>query len=345
MIKVLIIDDSSVQQELLAHILSEDPEIKVIDKASNGEEGARKACSKKPDVIIMDIHMPKMNGIEATKKIMSTCPTPIIILSGSSSSTELSQTFQAIEAGAVSVVEKINYNTGNTQSFIQTVKLMSEVKVVKRYAHLQKRTKADAPPPYSTVASEVHDFRAIAIGASTGGPIVLQEIFKHCPKSFPPMLVVQHITPGFLEGLVEWLHHTTGLAFKIAVHGEPLLPSHVYFAPDNVHMGVDSGKRVVLSSSEPEHGHRPSVSFLLRSVAKAMNQHALGILLTGMGKDGADGLKLMRDAGCFTIAQNEESSLVYGMPAEAVALDAATAVFSPMDTVNFIKKQTHGLQQ
>jgi two-component system chemotaxis response regulator CheB len=170
----------------------------------------------------------------------------------------------------------------------------------------------------------------VGIGASTGGPPVLQAILSALPRDFPaPILIVQHIARGFLPGMVEWLGQTTGQHVHIAAHGAVPLPGHAYIAPDDFQLGVSSGGRLTLARDEPENGLRPSVSWLFRSLADNQGSGAVGVLLTGMGKDGAAELKRMRDRGSMTIAQDRESSVVHGMPGEAIALDAATQVLSP----------------
>jgi two-component system chemotaxis response regulator CheB len=174
------------------------------------------------------------------------------------------------------------------------------------------------------------EIRVVAIGASTGGPIVLQTILSRLPKNFlVPVLIVQHMASGFIHGFAEWLSQSSRLPVHVAANREYLLPGHAYVAPDGFQMGVEMGGRIALSKDEPENGLRPSVSYLFRSVAKVFGPNAVGVLLTGMGKDGAEELKLMRQKGAVTIAQDEESSVVHGMPGEAIELDATTYVLSP----------------
>ena len=200
MIRVLLVDDSPLQLELLTHILSADPKIEIIATAEDGEDAILKVKKYKPDVVTMDIHMPKLNGIEATKKIMATCPVPIIIICGCSSSPEIADTFNAIEAGAVSVTKKINFGQDDPALFIEMVKLMSEIKVVRRLEHLQiKRQDKKTSNSLTKIASKTVE--VIAIGASTGGPLVLKTLFENLSNHFPPILVVQHIASGFIEGI------------------------------------------------------------------------------------------------------------------------------------------------
>ena len=334
-IKVLVVEDSRVIAEFLIHLLHSDPQIRVVGTASDGEEALAAAQRTKPDVITMDIHMPKVNGFEATRSIMENCPTPVVIVSGSASIDEVATNFRAIEAGALAVVARPSgighpQHEATARELVGTVKLMSEVKVVKRWRGYGRRSvplqtsQEDAMPPGGFRA------KAVAIGASTGGPIALQTIFSGLPKDFPlPILVVQHMSPGFAQGFVEWLSRSTGFPIRVAVHGEPLLPAQAYLAPDDFHMGVQAGNHILLARDERENGMRPSASFLFRSVKGALGPNAVGVLLTGMGIDGAEELKNLKEAGAFTIAQDEESSVVHGMPGQAIKIGAAKLVLPP----------------
>jgi len=267
---------------------------------------------------------------------METQPVPIIIVSGSSSAGEVAMTFKAMEAGALAVVARPkgighpDYET-TAKELIQTVKLMSEIKVVRRWPRLKKAT--HLPTPRGEVGETLPAIQVVAIGASTGGPIALQTILSSLPRDFPvPVLIVQHISAGFLEGFVHWLAQSSSLPVHIASEGECLLPGHGYVAPEGLHMVVKTRNRIALSTSEPKDGLRPSVSYLFNSVAQVFGQNAIGALLTGMGKDGALGLKLMKDKGAITIAQDESSSVVYGMPGEAINISAATYVL-PLERI------------
>ena len=331
MIRVLVVEDSPVVREFLVHILGSDHEIQVVGTATDGEEAVQAARSKTPDVITMDIHMPRMDGCEATRKIMETTPTPIVVVSGSSDTGEVATTFHALEAGALAAVPRPNGighpdHDATVKELIQTVKLMSEVRVVRRWGRRQGEL-LKSPVREALIERTQASIEAVAIGASTGGPIVLQKILSGLPKDFPvPVLIVQHIAPGFIHGFVEWLSHSSGLLIQLPKHGEPILPGRAYLAPDGFHMEVRSGGLIALSPEGPENGLRPSVSYLFRSVATVYGRHAIGVLLTGMGKDGAEELKLMKEIGAVTIVQDLASCVVQGMPAEALRLDAATYV-------------------
>ncbi|MDD2734135.1 MAG: chemotaxis-specific protein-glutamate methyltransferase CheB [Desulfuromonadaceae bacterium] len=334
MIRVLIVEDSQVEQQLLAHILSADPHITVVGIANDGEKALSSLERLKPDVITMDIHMPKLNGFDTTRRIMESNPLPIIIVSGSYDAFDTDKSFRAIEAGALAILRKPigpghpGYQN-DAAELIRTVKTMSEIKVVKRWPRF--RNAAPVPPLPAVAARITHDkIRVVAIGASTGGPAIIQEIFSALPKNLSaPLLVVQHMASGFMDNFVKWLCATSGFPSHIAVNGEYPAPGHAYFAPDGLHMLVGRDNRIILSGEEPENCLRPSVSRLFRSVAETFGSNALGVLLTGMGRDGAADLKLLRDKGAVTVAQDEESSIIFGMPGEAVKLGAAEFILPP----------------
>lgn len=334
MIKVLIVEDSAVVREFLVRILGSDPAIQVVGTANDGEEALEAVRRWQPDVITMDIHMPKLDGVEATRGIMETHPTPIVIVSGSTDPREVATTFHAMEAGALAVLRRpagIGHpdHEATARELVQTVKLMSEVKVVRRWPRVRREISAPGPPE-PVVGRAPAGVEVIAIGASTGGPPVLQTILAGLPNDFPaPVLIVQHMAPGFTAGFVEWLAQSSGLPVHMATHRESMLPGHVYVAPDDFQMKVERGGRIVLARDEPENGLRPSVSYLFRSLAEVYGGQAVTGLLTGMGRDGAAELKLLREKGAVTFAQDKESSVVHGMPGEAIKLDAATLILRP----------------
>lgn len=334
MIKVLVVEDSPVVREFLVHILGADSGIQVIGTANDGEQALAAVARQRPDVITMDIHMPKLDGLEATRRIMETYPTPIVIVSGSSDPREVSTTFRAMEAGAVAVLCRpagIGHpdHEASARELVQTVKLMSEVKVIRRWPKVGRQLEVPRTGQANSAQVEAK-VKVIAIGASTGGPPVLQTILAALPKDFPlPLLIVQHMATGFTQGFVQWLAQTSSLPVHLAAHDEPVRPGHVYVAPDEFQMGVERGERIVLTKDEPENGLRPSVSYLLRSVAEVYGRDAVAGLLTGMGRDGADELKRLKEKGAVTFAQDKDSSVVHGMPGAAIQLDAATFVLPP----------------
>ena len=341
MIRVLMVEDSPVAQEFLMHIFESDPEIRVIGIAENGLEAFDMANMKRPDVITMDIHMPIMDGYEATRKIMESVPTPIVIVSSSTRSKEVSSTFRAMEAGALAVILRpsgIGHPDHDQASrdLIRTVKTMSEIKVVRR-AFEKNREKAALRATVPQAPETPLDIQVIAIGASTGGPPALQKILSGLPHDLAfPILIVQHIAKGFIEGFREWLSNTSSIPVHMALHEGHLLPGHGYIAPDNFQMGIEAGPRIVLSDRPPENGLRPAVAALFRSVAQVLGPQAVGILLTGMGRDGAEELKAMKEKGAITIAQDKETSIVHGMPGEAIKIDAAKYILPPEGIAEFL---------
>lgn len=350
MIKVLIVEDSRVMQQLLSFTICSDPDLEVVGICNDGEEALEAVKKLHPDVIAMDWHMPKLDGMQATRIIMEINPTPIVIVSASSSAKDVALSFKMIEAGALAIVQKPpsidhpDYKK-EAQELIQTLKLMSEVKMVRRISHISKKPVPAEPPIGIEISTEI---QIIAIGASTGGPLVLQKILSELPKNLPvPLLIVQHISLGFTTGFVEWLMNTTNFPLHIAFHGEYLLPGHGYIAPDNFHMGVERGPKIVLSDHELENGLRPSVAYLFRTTAQVFGSRAIGVILTGMGRDGAEELRMMKERGAITIAQDEESSVVHGMPGEAIKLNGATHILSPegiITTLIALLKKTNGYE-
>ena len=341
-IKVLIVDDSITALEYLTYIINTDGNLKVVATARDGEEAIKLVQVKDPDVVVMDIQMPKMDGYEATRKIMEKHPVPIVIVSGSLRTKDVKNSFRAMEAGAVAALKKPEGPDHPdferiTAKFVQTVKLMSEVRVVRRIAKFQKPKAPDGLPSKVEDRSLPTLIEIVAIGVSTGGPPVIRTLLSNLTKNFPvPILIVQHIAPGFLQGMVEWLDHETPLSVQIPKNGDRVRRGGVYFAPEGYHMGITGEREIFFSSAAPENGVKPSVSYLFRSVTKAFGQRAVGVLLTGMGKDGVLELKEMKDKGAITIAQDKESSIIHGMPGDAIKIGAANHVLSPEEIAAFL---------
>jgi two-component system chemotaxis response regulator CheB len=341
-IHVLVVEASDASRGFLVRILQSDPRIHVIKAVSLAQAALDFLQDHRPDLVLMSSRMPDLDGFETTRRIMETHPLPIVLCAQSASADDA--VFRSLEAGAVACVEKPMEGTGAeamnaaVAHLLQTVKLMSEVKVVRRWS----RTAPAARAAGSSEAAPAGGPRVVGIGASTGGPLALQTILAALPREFPvPILAVQHIAKGFLPGMAEWLRQTSGLKVLVGAHGVQALPGHVYLAPDDFHMGWGTGGRIVLGREAPENGLRPSVAYLFRSLAEVCGANAIGVLLTGMGKDGAYELKRMRDAGATTIVQDSASSVVHGMPGEAIALGAAMHV-APADKIaDMLMTYTH----
>ena len=332
-VKALIVDDSPAVRQLLSRILCSDPDFEVLGEAGSGAEALEFLSRATPDVITIDINMNVMDGFDLTRQIMESRPCPIVIVSASWRPDEVAMTFKAIEAGAVAIIGTPRglghpRHEEEAKALMRTVKSMSEVKVVRRWPRCRPTPAGPGVPGLPGKLSS--PARLVAIGASTGGPIVLQTILGNLPKGFPaPVLIVQHIVAGFLQGMVDWLANTTEFPVEIARHGQPALNHHAYLAPDGAHMGIGREGRIMLAADDRESGLRPSVSHLFKSVADSFGPTAAGVLLTGMGRDGAESLLLMKQKGALTIAQDRESSTVFGMPGEAVRLGAATFILPP----------------
>ncbi len=333
MIKVLVVEDSRVIRDYMVYLIENDPELTVIDTAASGEEALESVRQHRPDVILMDIHMPGIDGFETTRRIMSSEPLPIVICTASTHFNEVHTAMQALEAGALAVLKKPRGMAdpdaeAEAADIIRTLKLMSEIKVIRRWER-KPTSIAPATPARPSVAAK-HNAAMVAIGASTGGPPVLLQILAALTTPLPvPILVVQHISPGFIGGMAEWLATASGLPVSVAKSGEIPFPGHVYLAPDGQHLQVGRAGELQLTLDPLRQGLCPSVGVLFRSMAERFGPRAIGVLLTGMGRDGAEELKLMADGGALTIAQDEESSIVFGMPGEAVKLGAARYVLPP----------------
>lgn len=342
MIRVVIAEDCLTVRELLVEILERDPEICVVGQAKNGAEAVTLAARLRPDLVTMDVHMPLMDGFEATKRIMLEAPVPIVIVSSSLSREDVNHSFDALRAGALTVLAKPDHPEsalfeGRRDEFVAMVKAMSQVKVVRRWGH---RVPAAAPPHAAHPASAKS--RLVAIAASTGGPAALQRIVAGLPRDFPvPILVVQHIAAGFIGGLADWLGASCNLCVKVAEPREPLLPHHVYLAPDDRHLGV-SRDRVVIADAPPINGFRPSGSYLFAAASQAYAAGLTAVILTGMGNDGVEGLKTVRAANGKIIAQDEATSVVYGMPREAVTAGLADFVLPLDDIAGHLVKLVQG---
>lgn len=329
MIRILVAEDSLTVREFLVEILESDPQIKVVGQAKNGVEAVELAARLKPDLITMDVHMPLLDGFEATKEIMARFPTPIIIVSSSASHREVELSLNAMRAGALMVVEKpggvgSERFDGQRDRLLSMVKAMAHVKVVRRWAPGQAPRRAAAALAVPAARATV---QLVAIAASTGGPAALQRILTDLRGDFPaPVVVVQHIATGFVGGLADWLDAGCNLRVHIAEDGATLRPRTVYLAPEDRHLGVGAGGRIEVADAPPIKGFRPSATFLFESAARAYGAGLAAVILTGMGNDGVDGLKTVKAAGGVVLAQDEASSVVYGMPREAVAAGVVDVV-------------------
>ncbi len=331
--RVLVVEDSPTYRELMVLILQNTPGLQVIGTARNGAEAVRLARRLQPNIITMDVFMPEMDGLEATRQIMAQTPCPIIMISAGLDQSERNLTFEALQAGALSFLAKpaLNDPPETYEYLARQVKLMAEVKVVRRWDKAAATSSQAIPPIIKETGHS--DLQLVAIAASTGGPAALAEILHNLPATFPlPILIVQHITPGFGQGLAAWLNRQTPLEVRMARHTDEPQPGQVLIAPDNYHTQINNMGLVALNQTPAYYGLRPAANVLFSSVAQVYGATALGIILTGMGDDGAEGLLAMRRSGARTIAQDKESSIVFGMPAVAIEKGAVEQVL-PLNSI------------
>jgi len=331
-ISVLVVEGSSDVRASLVHLLNSDPCFTVVGAYAATAAAIDHVLRCRPDVVLMDIRPPGMDGVEATRRIMETRPVPIVVCGAAVRSQDAATMFDSFAAGAVACVttppdrEHPSF-TEVSRHLLQTLKLMSEVKVIRRWAHLRNPSTRPLVPPKIAPSRKV---KIVGIGASTGGPPVLQTILSAMPLDFPaPILIVQHIVRDFISNLADWLSQTTGARVHVAEQGIDPLPGHVYLAPDDHHMEIDSHGRISLNAAEPDNGLRPSVNHLFSSLADHCGPNAVGVLLTGMGRDGAEQLKRMKQRGAVTLAQDRSTSVVHGMAGEAISIGAVDWVLPP----------------
>jgi len=331
MIRVLIAEDSPLMASVMRELLGKDPEIKVVGWAKNGEDAIRLRDALEPDVITMDLNMPVLSGLQAIQTISSTRPIPILVVSQMTESEDSEIAFEALRNGAIDVMGK---PSGYGREALKTKEaLISRIKAVAHVRPIRLMARLSPSAPRSKTAKGERKDAVVVIGASTGGPPALAIVLKSLPRDFAtPIVVVQHIAPGFITGLAQWLKRESPFSVKVATGGEPLVSGTIYLAPDNTHLELGEGPKVLLNDSLPVRGHRPSVDRLMESAARLYKRRAVGVLLTGMGSDGAEGLKKIREAGGKTIVQDEATSLVFGMPREAT-LRGAAEVISPVERI------------
>src|SRR5262245_61722234 len=320
-------------------MLSTSPDIQVVGKARNGREALELIPQLQPAVVCTDLHMPDMDGLQLTKEIMERFPRPILVVSAAVHPEDAHNVFRLLEAGAIDILPKPRGGLAGdeqrvSQELIRKIKIIAGVKAITRRRKPEpgqaalKLDKSSAPVPPRP--------RIVAIGASTGGPEALRTILAQLPIDFPaPILCVQHISDGFLGGLVQWLANQCAMPVKIAQSGEQPLPGTVYFPQEGTHLEIDKSGNLVCSHMAPVDGHRPAVTTTFKSVADYCGEASIGILLTGMGSDGAHGMQEIFGAGGITIAQNEETSVVFGMPKQAIALGAVKYVL-PVQKIAFM---------
>lgn len=321
-IRVLIAEDSPTSRALLAALFRSSSDFEVVAEATNGAEAIERTIALSPDLVVMDVHMPVVDGVDATKEIMREVPTPIVMISASTSASDVSRGLSATQAGALVLLEKPHdpnapeFAADCTQ-LLTTAKMMADVKVVRRWGG--RSSGATPRSPHEVTHPTGRRRRLVAIGTSTGGPAALHRILLDLRVDLDvPIVVVQHMARGFIGGLASWLDANVALKVRVASDNEVLVPGTAFLAPDDHHLGVTAAGRVALSATSPISGFRPSVDYLFESCARAYGSGLVAVVLTGMGQDGVAGLTVVRDRGGRILAQDERSSVVFGMAQQAI---------------------------
>jgi two-component system, chemotaxis family, protein-glutamate methylesterase/glutaminase len=328
-VRVLIAEDSPTMRHHLAKIINDNPGLRIVGEARDGEEALALVAQLQPDVVSMDIRMPVVDGLEATRRIMNQHPTPVVVVSGLVEQ-DIDLSFQALQAGAVAVVEKPLDRSepgyeAKERYLVNTLMAMAQVKVVRRRWQTVETVPAVRPKPLPTP-------EIVAIGASAGGPSALSVLLKGLPADYAvPLVVAQHMPDEFTNGLARWLGKATSLDVVVAEDFQVLGPGRVYIAPGSAHLTVVRRQGKLVARLLPEKGaqrYQPSVDVLFESIAQTCGESSVGLVLTGMGDDGANGLLAMRNAGALTLAQDEASCTVFGMPGAAIERGAVSQVLS-----------------
>lgn len=326
-IKVLVVDDSALMRHLLTHLLSRDPGIEVVGAAADPYFAREKIKRLQPDVLTLDVEMPRMDGLTFLEKLMRGHPMPVVMVSALTER-GCETTFRALELGAVDFVTKPRVDVTERIGEVAE-EIIEKVKAAAR-ARLSAR-KITPPPPIRSSALPRSSNQVIAAGASTGGTEALRAVMAALPADTPGMVIVQHMPELFTRAFAERLNSICAIRVKEAADGDRVLPGHALIAPGNHHMTLTrsgANYHVRINGGPPVNRHRPSVDVLFESCARYAGANAVGVIMTGMGADGAQGLLRMKQAGARTLAQDEESSIVFGMPKAAIDLGAADQVLS-----------------
>ncbi|MBM1171221.1 chemotaxis-specific protein-glutamate methyltransferase CheB [Microvirga arabica] len=334
-VRVMVVEDSLVVRQLLVHIIASDPRLVVAAAVGSAEEALREIGRVRPDVISMDIRLPGIDGLEATRRIMSEQPTPIVVIADSIEDSSLKISMNALRAGALTVVEKpVGLSSEGYAAIASTIctqlYIMSQVPVVRQRSFTPWR-EAAAPrrePEWGMTRPSI-----MGIAASTGGPPALAKILGALPANFPlPILLVQHMGAPFMEGFASWLNGLVSLDVRLAQDQEIPAPGRVYVAPGDRHLLLSSAGTLKLSAEPPLGNQRPSATMLFQSMARSLGRRGLGVILTGMGEDGAQGLVELRQAGGYAVSEDESTAVVYGMPAAAARMGGVN-VSLPLDMI------------
>lgn len=348
-IRVLVVDDSPTERLLLNSLFNGVDGMVVVGTGVNGLDAINLSEKLRPNIILMDVIMPKVSGLEATAHIMHEHPTPIILMSSTPNAQEMNLVFEAERAGALTALIKPSLSdTEACENFLRTVRAMASVPLVRRWNEPKKRIPAHTGTLPALITGrerkifteeQLRQVRVVGIAASTGGPSTLVTVLQSITPDFPvPLLIVQHISKGFGAGLVEWMNDELVINVRIGQEGEKPRPGCAYLAPDDHHIELASDGTLHLHQQDPFRGLRPSANYLFQSMAHVHPKQSMAIILTGMGDDGAEGMLQLYKAGSLTVAQDRQSCVVYGMPKEAIEVGAIEAVMNP-EQINFTLQQ------
>ena len=348
-IKVFLVEDSPIALTILQRVLGSSSEIEIIGTASNGISALKHIPRLQPDVVCTDLLMAQMDGLELTQKLMAQFPRPILVISDVVTANDTQKVSQLLDAGVVDVFPKpetgfLEDYEQQRETLIQKLKVLSGVKVFtkinyfKPQSNLSQQNQNQARKSLSP--NKITDYQIIAIGVSTGGPSALETILSKLPGNFPlPLVCTQHISVGFLDSLIHWLSLECKLKVKIAELGEKPLPGTIYFAPEKYHLEIDDRGSFCYSQAPSFNSHCPSATIMMQSLVKFYGKSMIGILLTGMGKDGVLGMQEIYRCGGLTIAQDEASSVIFGMPQEAINLGVVQQVLPVEEIAPFLLRQ------
>lgn len=341
-IKVLIVDDSLVTRKLYAHLLESSPDFELVGEAADGVQAVAMVERLRPDVVSMDIQMPLLNGIEATKRIMELCPVPVVIVSSLYQPGETQLAMEVLAAGAVALIPKPN-GPGNVDyqknafHYLRTLKAMAEVKVVRRKARIIASSEPTYAPHKTSAPANDGKVKMVVIGASAGGPEGVRTIVSSLPAGFTlPVAIVQHIDVNFARGYAQWLATYAKIPVEMVNYDVQLKPGHIYLSIKPQHLVVKSPGTIGLSDHPADNGLKPSVASLFKSAGDVFGSQLIAVLLSGMGRDGAAEMLRLKQLGATNIIQDEQSCLVFGMPGEAARLNAHHFALAPEKIAPFI---------
>lgn len=326
-LRILVVDDDPLARKMIVSVLSADESVFIVGEAKDGQEAIVKTAELRPDLITMDIEMPVMGGLEAIEHIMMSTPVPILVVS---SHLDVETAAAAVARGALEVVDKPDVKGVYGNDLLKKVRLLAEIRVILHIKSDKSRLPAVAISHPGSKDERFHEI--IAIVSSTGGPPVIADILSHLPGDYPlPIVIAQHIANGFAAGMVNWLNSRSLQEVVVPETGTSLHSGRVYIAPPEFNMKIDGRRKILLCERKPNELYRPSCNALLDSVAAVYGAASVGVILTGMGNDGVSGMQSIKKAGGVTIAQDEISSLVFGMPALAIESGSIDKVLPPKE--------------